>query len=349
MLLYATNSGDSKLTKGSLITFNQTPNTIIIPAQPTSVTASKRYAIFWHNYQSVFSPGTPAPGLYVYEFASQTLNTRNTDTKYISFKFYPDEGLSYGFGLEYNSMNLSLIDTNTFDKQQSIPLSKNNPNQTPIAIAVNQWGNRIFAVSYDSQENHSFSAINCDVKDAKQFPIIAELPLFTITNASKTMICSTSDGSKIFIVNSATKSIYVIVEKGGVYTLSQSAVLLDSTPVAMTISTDDNFLYIWMNDFMQNGFAKFDIVNNNVKNYMLLNSKIIANITSITISPDNKILYLVNVDSGVWMFETQSMQYIGNLDLTPEERYPTGIALARMAQIYISLMLWEIQALGDLV
>lgn len=327
MLFYVTNSTNLNLTKGMLTNFNKIPNTVAIAAQPTDVTVSQEYAVFWHNYLKNVSPGQPAAGLYVYELDSQTITTVNADTKYVSCLFTPDE--SYAFGLEYKSMNLSLMDVdNGFAKEQvSIPLSKNS-NQSPVAFTTNSWGTRIFAIAVDSQKNYNFSAINCSLPN-KNFSIINELPLFQTQSSSATFIASVANGSKVFIVNSATKTLYKAEQKGTNYVLDQSAQILTSTPVAMAISSDDRFLYIWMNNEDQTGFAKFDIANDVMSNYELLTSQTITDVSAMTISPDNKILYLVDTNSGIWLFETDSLQYIGYLGLGKGESFPMGIAIAK--------------------
>lgn len=324
-LIYTANDNAS-LSVWNTKTFNDNGSTLSVTL-PTSVAASRDYAVSWHNYniQISYQGKQPTPGLKVYNRKTQTTTLVNDNVQYTTFAFWPDNSRHLGIATVSGDNTLYVLDTQRFTTTTSLPFSDSSTARA-VATTISPFGNMIFVLSVDNKK-YQLVAIACDLKN-NQFAIVSTVDLFTQTASSGHALAAVSDGSSAFVTDSIYKKLYVVARDGtGTYKLKPATYDFSYLPRAMNCAPDDTQLYVWMNESSTSGFARFDIAAGVLEN-IVLPGTVPFQISGMTISPDGSRLYLADTNlGGVRVFSTDAMQNVENV-LFAGASFPMGVAIA---------------------
>jgi DNA-binding beta-propeller fold protein YncE len=325
-LIYVANTGAASVTVFNMQTYAEQGVEASI-AVPTSVAASERWVASWHNFDmQIGGPGTPAPGLSVYDRNSQTVTTVNASTQYVDLKFWPDPSLKRALATVHGANELYVLETDKFTTVTTIPLS-GSASCRPAATSISSWGNVAFALTADIGGVFKVTVIECDAAhDA--YNVVAQVDLFTETAASAKLLAPVSDGSAVFITDSFQQKMYAVSKNpGGMYELEPDTYSFILPPNGLACAPDDSQLYIWMNQGPNAAFARFDIQGKTLENF-ILPGNVSLQVNALVISPDGARLFMTDSNfGGVRCFSTASMQNIENIKLT-QSAFPIGLAVA---------------------
>lgn len=294
---------------------------------PTSVAASERYVVTWHNYNIQFTikGKAPTPGLSVYDRDTEASSVVNDSVQYTTFAFWPEGGRQLAIASVVGDNNLYMLDTTDFSTKAKVAFS-DSATCRAISTAVSRFGNMIFVLTSDTGGAYQLAAISCNL-DQGTYRLVSTVKLFTQAASSSHALVAVSDGSRAFITDAAGGRLYVVArQKGGGYALEADTYSFPAMPRAMSCAPDDTQLYVWMNQGQVSGFARFDIAAQTLQNF-ILPSTVAFQISGMAISPDGARLYVADTNAGVRVFSTDAMQNVENIVLSGAS-FPMGVAVA---------------------
>jgi DNA-binding beta-propeller fold protein YncE len=322
-LIYVANS-NSSLSVWNTSTFAPGASKLSV-SQPTGVAANNTYAVSWHNYNIQMSSGTPGPGLKVYNRKTQTSTLVNNTTKYTTFRFWPDDTRQAAIATLFNDQNLYILETKKFAVSNSLVFSS-SPKAQALTTAVSPFGNMIFVLSKETGGVFNLVAISCDLT-RNTYKVVATVNLFTQTASSTQSLAAVSDGSSVFITDSASRKLYIVSRRSGSYSLEAKSYDFIYSPRAMNCAPDDTQLYIWMNSGPESAFARFNIAARQLENFVLPGA-LTFNLSGMTIAPDGSRLYVLDTNFGVRVFSTDAMQNVESISFPSDANLPWSIAIA---------------------
>ena len=333
-IVFVANSKGTTMNVLNLINYEAkgTPATVGLAANSTTVSSDGENVLAWYNVTSIMLKSSYDKGIYIYNTESGTVDRKMNNDDIINCLYYPDSSQKMAYVSVKSNNYITILETQQYNSsgQIEIPDGEGGVVRCPQNIAITPDGKTLSTLAVDKNGNYTLLLFQVDIS-AKKYTKIADLPIFTSTVHSNTILMEMNfDASTIAIVNAYDQHVWVVKESGnGKYVKEPNPLNIDLIAKSMVIDPVGEKLYIVSSLNQATGFNVVNLPDMEISNFPLPASyATVMNLQEMVISPDGSSLYITDADiAGIRVVSTESLRFIQTLAYEQDVRFPSGITI----------------------
>ncbi len=323
-IAFVANAGEVSITVLTLATYKDSGEYASVGVYPSNIEVSSdgKKVFVWNSGGNAGLESedqtVPSKGLYMYETASQTVDSIMSDS-------YIEDCcavLNKAYVLKSNISDISIIDTtniNIVDELKLPPITQGQ--RFPLRASASVDG--VLFILAVCEKRYSMIIFDNSHK------VLADFTLFNESQSSDMMLCALPDASKAFVGDSAGQKVWMISKgKDGSYKVNNDPSEMDEIPTAIAAMPDGSKIFVLGENPDNISIVAVDTNSLKITKTYLPIAPENASINGIIVSPDGKRIFATDsVCNGIRVIDPITLKFLQTISWKAGSRNPYGIGI----------------------